>query len=150
MGLFAAAPFLGPVLGPIVGGFVSQYGTSPHKHPPQYADGTLIMAVSWRWTFWVALIFAWSLKRIRKRYWNKRLGNYGKKRGTRLFMPPVRSTSQPCLNYTESVCCGPGGCSENPLCSFSPSMWLCYTGFCISFSSRFPSFSKVRKSLRFL
>jgi len=28
MGLFAAAPFLGPVLGPIVGGFLSEYGAS--------------------------------------------------------------------------------------------------------------------------
>lgn len=28
MGLFAAAPFLGPVLGPIVGGFLSEYGTT--------------------------------------------------------------------------------------------------------------------------
>lgn len=39
MSLFAAAPFLGPVLGPIVGGFLSQY-------------------VSWRWTFWLSLIYA--------------------------------------------------------------------------------------------
>jgi MFS family permease len=39
MSLFATAPFLGPVIGPVVGGFLSQY-------------------VSWRWTFWVALIFA--------------------------------------------------------------------------------------------
>src|ERR1700738_1536617 len=39
MSIFAAAPFLGPVFGPIIGGFLSQY-------------------VNWRWTLWVALIFA--------------------------------------------------------------------------------------------
>ena len=32
MGLFAAAPFLGPVIGPIVGGFLSQYG-NPRESP---------------------------------------------------------------------------------------------------------------------
>lgn len=39
MSLFAAAPFLGPVLGPVIGGFLTQY-------------------VSWRWTFWLSLIYA--------------------------------------------------------------------------------------------
>lgn len=38
--LFTASVFLGPVLGPIVGGFILQTGTS------------------WRWIFWVIMIFA--------------------------------------------------------------------------------------------
>ncbi|KAK0217527.1 MFS polyamine transporter [Armillaria nabsnona] len=38
--LFSASVFMGPVLGPIVGGFIA---TSP---------------VSWRWVFWVMMIFA--------------------------------------------------------------------------------------------
>ncbi|KAK0186318.1 major facilitator superfamily domain-containing protein [Armillaria mellea] len=38
--LFSASVFMGPVLGPIVGGFIA---TSP---------------VSWRWIFWVMMIFA--------------------------------------------------------------------------------------------
>ena len=39
LSLYALAPFAGPVLGPIVGGFVGQ-------------------SVSWRWLFWIELIFA--------------------------------------------------------------------------------------------
>ncbi|GJN87183.1 hypothetical protein Rhopal_000128-T1 [Rhodotorula paludigena] len=39
MSLFALAPFAGPVLGPIVGGFVGEN-------------------VSWRWLFWILMIFA--------------------------------------------------------------------------------------------
>lgn len=39
LSLYALAPFAGPVLGPIVGGFVGQ-------------------SISWRWIFWIELIFA--------------------------------------------------------------------------------------------
>lgn len=38
MMLYSGSPFIGPALGPIVGGFINQYA-------------------SWRWTFWVLLIW---------------------------------------------------------------------------------------------
>ena len=37
--MFTASPFIGPELGPLLGGFINQY-------------------TNWRWTFWVALIWA--------------------------------------------------------------------------------------------
>lgn len=40
MAIFSAAPFLGPVCGPLIGGFISDY------------------APSWRWIYWVTLIFS--------------------------------------------------------------------------------------------
>jgi multidrug resistance protein len=50
MSVFAAAPFLGPVLGPVIGGFLSEYGT--------FFSEKYLIAVSWRWTFWVSFIYA--------------------------------------------------------------------------------------------